>query len=101
MKSLPTNGMPFDVYEQIQAQKYGHPVTYPNSENILPPIEKERLRVVEAATRTDLKLDQIKQIEDRMKEIQILREQAKTRYSAYENGVPSTYTEGEYVDIEV
>tara|TARA_A200000159_G_scaffold162205_1_gene185611 strand:+ start:2178 stop:2483 length:306 start_codon:yes stop_codon:yes gene_type:complete len=101
MKSLPTNGMPFDVYEQIQAQKYGHPATYPNSENIAPPLEKKRLRVIEAATRTDLKLDQTRQIEDRMKEIQTLREQAKTRYSAYDNGVPSTYTEGEYVDIEV
>lgn len=96
MKALPTNGMPFNVYEQIQAQKYGHPATYPNSENITPPIEKERIRIVEAATRTEIKLNQIKEVEERAKEIQALREQAKNRYSAV-----MPYTEGEYVDIEV
>ncbi len=97
MKTLPTHGQPFEMYQAIQSQKYGHPnVTYPNSENITPPMEKERIRIVEAATRTEIKLNQIKEVEERAKEIQALREQAKSRYSAV-----MPYTEGEYVDIEV
>ena len=64
-------------------------------------MEKERIRVVEAATRSDLKLEQTRQVEERMKEIQSLREQAKARYDAYGASVPVAYTEGEFVDIEV
>ena len=45
------NGMPFDKYQVMQAQIYGAPV-HPNSENIPPPVQKEKKRVVEAATRT-------------------------------------------------
>ena len=60
MKTLPTNGMPFEMYQQIQASKYGHPNVYPNSEHVKPPHEKERIRVVEAATRTEIKLNQVK-----------------------------------------
>ena len=56
MKTLPSHGMPIEMYNQIQAAKYGHPNVYPNSEHIKPPMEKERIRVVEAATRSDLKL---------------------------------------------
>jgi hypothetical protein len=59
-------------------------------------MEKERIRIVEAATRTEIKLNQIKEVEERAKEIQALREQAKNRYST-----EMPYTEGEYVDIEV
>ena len=101
MKTLPTNGMPFDMHQKIQAQIYGHPNVYPNSEHIMPPMEKERIRVVEASTRTDLKLQQTRQVEERMKEIQSLREHAKARYDAYGTSVPVAYTEGEFVDIEV
>ena len=93
--------MPFEMYQAIQASKYGHPNVYPNSEHIKPPMEKERIRVVEAATRSDLKLEQTRQVEERMKEIQSLREQAKIRYDAYGTSVPVAYTEGEFVDIEV
>jgi hypothetical protein len=80
---------------------YGHPAIYPNSENIKPPLEKERLRVVEAATRTELELNQIKEIEERVEEINILRQQAIARYDPNGNAVPIAYTEGEFVNIEV
>ena len=70
MKTLPTNGMPFEMYQQIQAAKYGHPNVYPNSEHIKPPQEKERIRVVEAATRAEIKLNRVKEIEERAKEVQ-------------------------------
>ena len=88
--------MNIELTQQIQAASYGHPKVYPNSENITPPMKKERIRIVEAATRTEIKLNQIKEIEERAKEIQALREQAKSRYST-----EMPYTEGEYVDIEV
>ena len=88
--------MKTELTQQIQAASYGHPKVYPNSENITPPMKKERIRIVEAATRTEIKLNQIKEIEERAKEIQALREQAKSRYST-----EMPYTQGEYVDIEV
>ena len=50
---------------------YGHPMVYPNSENILPPLEKKRVRVVEAATRADIELNRVKKIEERIEEINI------------------------------
>lgn len=101
MKTLPTNGMPLEMYNQIQAAKYGHPNVYPNSEHIKPPLEKERIRVVEAATRSDLKLEQTRRVEERMKEIQILREQAAVRYDQSGKTVSPGETQGQFVDLEV
>lgn len=90
------------VAEQaIQASMYGHAVAYPNSENIKPPIEKERIRVVEQATRAEIRLNQEKEIEDRIIEINILRQQAAARYAPNGDKVPVAYTQGEFVDIEV
>ncbi len=101
MKTLPTNGMPLEMYNQIQAAKYGHPNVYPNSEHIKPPLEKERIRVVEAATRSDLKLEQTRRVEERMKEIQSLREQAAVRYDQSGKTVSPGETQGQFVDLEV
>lgn len=76
---------------------YGHPNVYPNNEHITPPIEKEKIRVVEAASRTEVKLKQWKEIEERMEEINILRKQSETRYA---KDIP-IYVQGEFIDIEV
>jgi hypothetical protein len=90
------------VAEQaIQASMYGHSVTYPNSENIKPPLEKERIRVVEAATRTEIASYRVKEIEERIEEINILRQQAAVRYAPNGDKVPVAYTQGEFVNIEV
>ena len=80
---------------------YGHPIVYPNSENILPPLEKERIRVVEAATRADIELNRVKRIEERIEEINSLRQQAVLRYTPNGEEVLPAVTEGEFVDIEV
>ena len=40
---------------------YGHPMVYPNSENVAPPTRKEKKRVVEAATRAEVNMDIIKE----------------------------------------
>lgn len=101
MKTLPSHGMPIEMYNQIQAAKYGHPNVYPNSEHIKPPMEKERIRVVEAATRSDLKLDQTRQVEERMKEIQALRDQASARYDQEGKTVSPGETQGQFIDLEV
>lgn len=101
MKTLPTNGMPLEMYQQIQAAKYGHPNVYPNSEHIKPPLEKERIRVVEAATRSDLKLEQTRRVEERMKEIQSLREQAAARYDQSGKTVSPGEIQGQFIDLEV
>ena len=93
--------MQSEMVQAMQAQIYGHPNTYPNSEHIKPPLLKERIRVVEAATRIDLKLEQTKQVDERMEELQDLRDQAAVRYDAHGNGSPVAYTQGEFVDIEV
>lgn len=80
---------------------YGHPMVYPNSENILPPLEKERIRVVEAATRADIELNRVKKIEERIEEINTLRQQAVLRYTPNGEEILPAVTEGEFVDIEV
>jgi hypothetical protein len=93
--------MPFEMYQQIQAAKYGHPSVYPNSEHIKPPQEKERIRVVEAATRTEIKLNQVKEVEERAKEVQALREQAAIRYNRDGDSISPGETQGQFIDIEV
>tara|TARA_R100000951_G_scaffold115672_1_gene124521 strand:- start:486 stop:767 length:282 start_codon:yes stop_codon:yes gene_type:complete len=93
--------MKVEMPQAIQAQMYGHPNVYPNSEHIKPPMEKERIRVVEAATRTDLKLDQTRRIEERMKEIQDLRDQASARYDQEGKTVSPGETQGQFIDLEV
>lgn len=93
--------MKVEMSQAIQAQMYGHSNVYPNSEHIKPPIEKERLRVVEASTRTDLKLDQTRLVEERMKEIQALRDQAAIRYDKDGTTVSPGETQGQFIDLEV
>ena len=80
---------------------YGHPMVYPNSENILPPVEKDRIRVVEAATRAEIASHRVKEIEERIDEINILRQQAVLRYAPNGDKILPAVTEGEFVDIEV
>ena len=44
-----------DIQSQVaRVQQYGHPNVYANSENIKPPMKKEKIRVVEAATRAEI-----------------------------------------------
>ena len=93
--------MKVEMSQALQAQQYGHPNVYPNSEHIKPPQEKERIRVVEAATRTDLKLDQTRRVEERAKEIQQLRDQAAIRYDKDGTTISPRETQGQYIDIEV
>lgn len=42
---------------------------YPNSENISPPVKKEKTRVVEQATRTQVNIDLLKKWHDKQNEI--------------------------------
>lgn len=98
--SIVTSKMPFDVYQVVQAQMYGFPA-YPNAENIAPPLSKERKRVVEAATRTEVKLQRIKAVQDRIDEINALRQQAALRYNRDLSTVSPSETQGQFIDIEV
>ena len=44
-----------DIQSQVaRVQQYGHPNVYANSENIKPPLKKEKIRVVEASTRAEI-----------------------------------------------
>ena len=90
-----------EIKQSILASLNGHPGVYPNSEHIKPPMEKERIRVVEQATRTEVQLRQQKEIEERMEEVQTLIDQAATRYAPNGEKTPVAYTEGEFIDIEV
>jgi len=90
-----------EIKQAIQASQYGHPNVYPNSEHIKPPMEKERIRVIEAATRADLKLNQTRKVEERMLEIQQLRDQAATRYDRSGKTVSPGETQGQFIDLEV
>ena len=89
------------MFQALQMMKYGQPNVYPNSEHIKPPMEKERIRVVEAATRSDLKLNQTRRVEERMQEIQALRDQAAIRYNKDGTTVSPGETQGQFIDLEV
>ena len=93
--------MKVEMSQALQAQQYGHPNVYPNSEHIKPPMEKERIRVVEAATRTESKLNQVKEIEERAKEVQMLKDQAALRYNRDGTTVSPGELQGQFIDMEV
>jgi hypothetical protein len=56
--------------QQTAQQIYGHPNVAANSENIQPPIEKARTRVVEAATKTEVSSNLFKTWEERAARIE-------------------------------
>ena len=61
--SLEVKGtLPFQ--QTIMAAQSGQSAgqVYPNSENIHPPLKKEKIRVVEPSTRADVKRDPMKQV---------------------------------------
>jgi hypothetical protein len=90
-----------ELAQAVQASAYGHPNVYPNSEHIKPPQEKERIRIVEQATRAEVKLNQQREIEDRIEEINTLRQQAAIRYTPDgKNTISPGETQGQFVDIE-
>lgn len=62
--SLEVKGtLPFQ--QTIMAAQSGQSAgqVYPNSENIHPPLKKEKIRVVEPSTRTDVEMDPMEQVE--------------------------------------
>jgi hypothetical protein len=56
---------------------------------------------VEAATRTEIKLNQVKEVEERAKEVQVLREQAAVRYNRDGASISPGETQGQFIDLEV
>ena len=61
---------PMTAHAQSAAQVYGHPNVHPNSENIHPPIQKARVRIVEAATKSEVNSNLFKSWEEKMARIQ-------------------------------
>jgi len=74
---------------------------YPNSELVYAHLQKERLRVVEAASRAEIKINSHKEIMARAKEIQELRDQAALRYNGDGTVNPSPIPQGQLIDLEV
>ena len=74
---------------------------YPNSENIDAHLRKERLRVVEAATREEIKINRRKEVIARAEEIKTRRDQAAVRYNGDWTVKPSPIPEGQLIDLEV
>lgn len=66
----PTTGMPFDVYQTMQATMYR---VHPNSEHISPPVDKKKMRVVEPSTRSSVNMDLVKSFNEKQEKIQDLR----------------------------
>lgn len=55
---------------------YGHPIHYPNSEHIRPPVQKPRKRVVEPATRTEISADAVKKWHEDLERAKEKREES-------------------------
>ena len=71
-------------------------ITFPNSENINPPVKKEARRVVEPSTRNDVSMELLRQWHEKRYAFQmILRDE---RLRAYVN---DEIEQGRIVDIEV
>lgn len=75
--------------------------TYPNTDFVYAHIQKERLRVVEAATRAEIKINSHKEVIARAKEIQELRDQAAIRYNGDGTVNPTLIPQGQFIDMEV
>ena len=74
---------------------------YPNSELVYAHLQKERLRVVEAASRAEIKINSHKEIMARAKEIQELRDQVAIRYNGDGTVSPTPIPQGQFIDMEV
>lgn len=99
MGVTPSTGMPFDIYQVIQASMYGAPQVpnYPNSENVRPPLDKDAKRVVEPSTRSDVNINVLKkwmELKDRIDD-----EMADLRLQSYFK--KQQIEQGAILDIEV
>ena len=106
MKTTPTHGMPFDMHKIIQAQQYGPPNVYPNSENIPPPLKKDKLRVVEPATRTEISINRFREMQERVDELRETMHSTKNgltydRVSGNIEVKSEKIDQGQVVDISV
>ena len=70
---------------------------YPNSENILPPLKKEKTRVVEPSTRTQVNLDMLKKWHEQQNKI--LSDIEDLRLKSFFN--KQQIEQGAILDIEV
>ena len=54
----------------MRAQMYGHPKVYANSENIKPPVKKEKIRVVAPSTKAEINSNLQENWQQRIERIQ-------------------------------
>ena len=67
------SNMPFHRYAEMQAAMYRPPIDqYPNSENVKPPMKKDKVRVIEQMDRSPVTYDSTK---DFHKKLDVLMEQ--------------------------
>lgn len=82
-----------------------NPNTYPNAENIRPPLQQEGRRVVEPATRTEISINAHKSLQERVDMIrEQLREKNDIIYSKVGGQIiprAEMTQQGSVVDIEV
>ncbi len=99
MKANMSNDIPAHV---MRAQQYGHPKVYPNSETIAPPVTKERIRVVEPSTRTEVNINLMKTWQERVEELQqFYRKEMITQYEASGKRRLERIEQGQVLDIDV
>jgi|TARA_B110000211_G_C13578347_1_gene335122 hypothetical protein len=77
---------PMNSHNQTAAQNYGHPNVAANSENISPPIEKARVRVVQAATKSEISANLFKSWEERVARMQEYERQKSMMVSYNQDG---------------
>ena len=86
-----------DIQNQVaRVQYYGHPNIYPNSENIAPPVQKNKKRVVEAATRADVNMDIIKEFYNKQQVwLDIIKDDRIRKF------LDNPFSQGRIVDIKI
>jgi hypothetical protein len=90
-------------YAVMQASMYRPPIDqYPNSENIQPPMKKDKVRVIEQMDRSPVAYDSTKDFHKKLDELMSQRQNAEIiKYKKDGSIDPSMVDVGQLLNIEV
>ena len=88
--------LPMTRDKEWQVEVNGVPLPVPNAEQIRPPLDQNKLRIVEQATRTNVEANILKNFQERADEV--LRFKRKTAFLTYNK---ENEEEGKVMDIKV
>ena len=87
-----------EYLRSLRASVNGVAHTYPNSEQISPPVKKQKVRVVDPSTRTSVNLDVLKKYHQNLDALEYARLQSKIQqYNAEQRMISKNLLEQHYM----